>query len=95
MLWIKCVCCVNEWETNEYNDYVDTLLISILIWDRYRNGIVSMSIDGVNGSGWLVFVGKNEWMNGWMNESCVKYVSSVLIVLNECVMDVNMNVGEW
>ena len=54
------MCCVNEWETNEYNDYVDTLLISILIWDRYRNGIVSMSIDGVNGSGWLVFVGKNE-----------------------------------
>ena len=47
-----------------------------------------MSIDGLNGSGWLVFVGKNEWMN----ESCV---SSVLNVLNECVMDVNMNVGEW
>ena len=44
-----------------------------------------MSIDGLNGSGWLVFVGKNEWMN----ESCVK------CVLNECVMDVNMNVGEW
>ena len=80
MLWIKCgycVCCVNEWATNEYNDYVDMLLISILIWDRYRGDIVSMSIDGVNGSGWLVFVGKNEWMNGWMNESCVKCVSSV------------------
>ena len=47
-----------------------------------------MSIDGVNGSGWLVFVGKNEWMN----ELCVK---CVLNVLNECMMDVNANVGEW
>ena len=63
-----CVCCVNEWVTNEYNDYVDMLLISMLICDRYRDDIRSMSIDGVNGSGWLVFVGKNEWMNEWMNE---------------------------
>ena len=28
------------------------------------------------------------------NESCVKCVSSVLNVLNGCVMDVNVNVGE-
>ena len=42
-----------------------------------------MSIDGVNGSGWLVFVGKNGWM------------SRVLNVLNECMMDVNANMGEW
>ena len=47
-----------------------------------------MSIDGVNGSGWLVFVGKNEWMN----ESCVKCVKCVL---NECVIEVNANVDEW
>ena len=54
------MCCVNEWATNEYNDYVDTLLISMFIYDRYRDDIGSMSIDGVNGSGWLVFVGENE-----------------------------------
>ena len=54
------VCCVNEWATNEYNDYVDMLLISMLICDRYRDEIGSMSIECVNGSGWLVFVGKNE-----------------------------------
>ena len=57
-VWVFCVLC--EWATNEYNDYVDMLLISILIWDRYRGDIVSMSIDGVNGSGWLVCVGKKE-----------------------------------
>ena len=45
-----------------------------------------MSIDG--GSGWLVCVGKKEWMK----ESCVK---CVLNVLNGCMMDVNANVGEW
>ena len=22
MLWLMCLCCVNEWATNEYNDYV-------------------------------------------------------------------------
>ena len=46
------VCCVNEWATNEYNDYVDTLLISMLICDLYRDDIGSMSIDDrANGSG--------------------------------------------
>ena len=54
-VWVLCGC-VNEWATNEYNGHVYTLLISMLICDRYR----SMSIDGVNGSGLLVFVGKNE-----------------------------------
>ena len=83
-VWVLCGC-VNEWATNEYNDYVDTLLISMLICDRYRDDIGSMSIDCVNGSGWLVFVGRNEWIN----EPCVK---CVLNVLNECVMDAN--VGE-
>ena len=39
------VFCVNEWATNEYNDYVDTLLASMLIWDRDRDDIRSMSID--------------------------------------------------
>ena len=67
-----CVCCVNKWVTNEYNDYdVNILLISMSIWDRYGGDIVSMSIDDrVNGSGWLVFV----WvrMNEWMNESCIE-----------------------
>ena len=32
-----------------------------------------MSIDGVNGSGWLEFVGTNEWMDEWI----VLSVSSV------------------
>ena len=52
-----------------------------------------MSIDGVNGSGLLVFVGKNEWMDEWV--VCFSCVKCVLNVLNECVMDVNANVGEW
>ena len=32
----------------------------MMICDRYGDDIGSMSIDGVNGPGWLVFVGKNE-----------------------------------
>ena len=32
-------------------------------------------------------------MKGWKNESCVKCVLSVLNVLSEYVMDVNLN--EW
>ena len=41
--------------------------------------------DRANGSGWCL--GKNEWRDGRINR--------VLSVLNEWVMDVNMNVGEW
>ena len=56
------VCCVNEWATKEYNDYVDTLLASMLIWDRYGGDIGLMSIDDRVNSyvGCGVCVGKNE-----------------------------------
>ena len=40
----------------------------------------------------FVWVKMNEGMEE--NKSCVKYVLSVLNVLNGCVMDVNVNVGE-
>ena len=48
--------------------------------------------DRANGSGWCLCGYK--LMKGWKNESCVKCVLSVLIVLNGCVMDVHVNVGE-